>query len=289
MPGGGFVRIRALLWFFLVAVAATSQAFQATATPEEQYREAMSLLLVNYDQADVNAAMRLLAISADRGYPPAQTAMGTVYEQGFGVTPDIRRAADWYKKAAEQGDWVAQFSLGRIYLQGSAFQRDFAEARKWLEMAAADPRDCGASFLLGALYEDRQSIHVDYKLAAKWYRVSAERGNPFAMERLGMMLLRGDAGGIGTQYKEEGYVLLLVAAELGNQHVYQQLGSMQFDIGKTASDAVRRRALDMRDRILDYTQQACGAWDEQYSSDPAPPPLSLQMQCLQGPPLGRLR
>ena len=146
------MRVHVFLWFFLAV--ATANALRAD-PPEEQYRKAMSLLVAhNNNPVDVSDALYLLRLSADGGFAPAQTALGTAYERGFGVAPDVHWAIDWYTKAAKQGDWVAQFSLGRLYLQGNLLQRDFTEARKWLEMAAADPRDSGASFLLGTLYYD---------------------------------------------------------------------------------------------------------------------------------------
>jgi len=64
-------------------------------------------------------------------------------------------------------------------------------AKKWLELAAADERDSGAAFYLGLLYDDGQGTATNYKVAEKWYRQAAERGNPFAMEKLGLLLLKG--------------------------------------------------------------------------------------------------
>lgn len=242
----------------------------------------MSLLLANNNsQVDLNDALNLLRLSADQGYAPAQTALGNAYERGFVVLADTQRAIDWYKKAAEQGDWVAQFSLGRMYFLENPVTRDVSAAKKWLALAAADPRDSGASFLLGLLYDAGQGTATDYPVAAKWYRQSAERGNPFAMERLASLLLKGVVGGSGLQNKEEAYILLLVASELGSHRADHQLRSMEFDLGKTGADAARSKALDMRDRVLGYARQACGGWEGQYSSSPAPPTLEFQMQCEQ--------
>jgi len=273
------MRIRLLLFFFLVV---SISRVALAATPEEQYRRAMSLLLAgNNDQTDKNDALNLLRLSADQGYFPAQTALATAYQRGFVVPQDIQQAIAWYKKAANQGDWVAQFSLGRIYFLGDQVARDSSAAKGWLEQAAGDPRDSGASFLLGLLYDEGQGTATDYRVAARWYRQSADRGNPFAMERLALLLLKGVAGGSGLQNKEEAYILLLVAAELGNHRADLQLLSMERDLGKTGSDAARKKALDMRDRVLSYGRQNCGGWEGQFSSTPAPPPLDLQMQCQQ--------
>jgi TPR repeat protein len=267
-----------LLWVFFLVVCASR--FALAATPEEQYRRAMSLLLANNNsQVDLNDALNLLRLSADQGYAPAQTALGTAYERGFVVISDTQRAIDWYKKAAEQGDWVAQFSLGYIYLAGTPVARDVQEAKKWLTRAAADPHDSGASYLLGTLYDVGQGTATDYPAAAKWYRQSAERGNPFAMENLAVLLLKGVAGPSGLQSKEEAYTFLLVAVGLGNRYASQRLASMESDLGISGAAAARRKALDKRDLILDFRSQTCGRWDEQYGHTPFTPPLNIQMQC----------
>lgn len=260
------------LWLFFLIVCGSR--FAPAAAPEEQYRKAMSLLPAG-DNAR-NDALSLLRLAADQGYFPARTALGTVYEQGIGVMRDPQKAIDWYKKAADQGDWVAQFSLGRIYFAGDGVIRDTAEAKKWLEKAALDPRDSGASFYLGLLHDEGQGTATDDPQARKWYRQSAARGNPFAMEWLAVLLLKGD-----QKDKEEALVLLLVAAEMGNHHVDSLLLSTQRDLGRTAADAARLRALDLRESVQAYTRQTCDGWPEQYSGAPAPPPINFQMQCVQ--------
>lgn len=251
------------------------------ATPQEQYRKAISLLLAgNNHQSDQNDALNLLRASAVAGYSPAQTALASAYEQGFVLTQDTQQAIGWYKKAAEQGDWIAQFSLGRIYfLGGGTISRDTAMAKKWLELAAADERDSGAAFLLGLLNDDGQGTATNYKLAEKWYRQAAERGNPFAMEKLGLLLFKGVVAEPGPKNKEEAYIFFLAAAALGNHQVDQQLQSIEADLGKNNADAAREKALDLRDRVYSYSRAQCGGWYGQYSSTPTPPPLDLQPAC----------
>lgn len=47
------------------------------------------------------------------------------------------QAAEWFRKAAELGDFAAQRDLGYLYLHGEGVKKDAVEARKWLEKAAA--------------------------------------------------------------------------------------------------------------------------------------------------------
>ena len=46
-------------------------------------------------------------------------------------------AAEWFRKAAEQGDASAQFNLGVLYANGTGLQQDAVQAYKWLSLAVA--------------------------------------------------------------------------------------------------------------------------------------------------------
>ncbi|MCD8237521.1 MAG: sel1 repeat family protein, partial [Prevotellaceae bacterium] len=48
------------------------------------------------------------AKAAEQGNAKAQNALGVCYEKGQGVVQDFIKAAEWYAKAAEQGDADAQ-------------------------------------------------------------------------------------------------------------------------------------------------------------------------------------
>jgi len=140
--------MRSGIFLFLLAIASSSFG-SANATAVEQYRNAMSLLIANDSQADQNDALNQLRLAADQGYAPAQSALGTLYQQGFIVAQDVPTAIAWYKKAADQGDWIAQFSLGRIYFLGGPVPRDTAASRKWFEQAASDPATAERPFSWG--------------------------------------------------------------------------------------------------------------------------------------------
>jgi TPR repeat protein len=48
----------------------------------------------------------------------AQFNLGLMYYNGQGVTQDYSQAADWYRKAAAQGNAAAQYNLGLMYYNG---------------------------------------------------------------------------------------------------------------------------------------------------------------------------
>ena len=49
---------------------------------------------------------------AQLGYPDMQYRVGAMYANGQSVTRDYNQAAEWYSKAAAQGNMDAQYSLG---------------------------------------------------------------------------------------------------------------------------------------------------------------------------------
>jgi uncharacterized protein len=68
--------------------------------------------------------------------PKAQYQLGYIYEHGEGVPQDIKEAAVWYRKAAEQGHPKAQYRMGLFYENGAAVEKDLKEATKWYRKSA---------------------------------------------------------------------------------------------------------------------------------------------------------
>jgi len=52
--------------------------------------------------------------AAGQGNATAQYNLGTCYEDGNGVAKDNTQAADWYRKAADQGDADAKKAMERL-------------------------------------------------------------------------------------------------------------------------------------------------------------------------------
>jgi len=50
-----------------------------------------------------------------QGHPVAQTNLGVMHQFGEGVEQGYKEAAEWYQKAAQQGDAQAMFNLSALY------------------------------------------------------------------------------------------------------------------------------------------------------------------------------
>jgi len=76
--------------------------------------------------------------AAEQGSIAGQLHLAALYRDGGkGFPRDMVQAAEWYRKAAEQGDVTAQASLGLLYSIGQGVPRNDVEAYFWLDLAAS--------------------------------------------------------------------------------------------------------------------------------------------------------
>jgi TPR repeat protein len=121
--------------------------------------------------------------AADQGDAGAQNSLGVLYKDGNGVTQDYEKAAMWYRKAADQGDAQAQSNLGILYSNGQGVTQDYMQAAAWFRKAA-EQGNAVAQFNLGVLYKYGQGVAQDYAQAANWLRKAAANGDKCARDEL---------------------------------------------------------------------------------------------------------
>jgi TPR repeat protein len=90
-----------------------------------------------YARRDYARAAQLLLPEAELGRPVAQTYLGYMYQNGFGVPRDYIAAASWLNQAAAQGEPTAQFLLGLLFDKGFGVPQDWVQAEVWLNLAAS--------------------------------------------------------------------------------------------------------------------------------------------------------
>lgn len=78
--------------------------------------------------------------AADQGNGEAYRRLFELYENGWGVAADPKKATDLMTKAAELGDCEAQYRLGEWYEEGSGVEKDYQKAMYWYEIAV---KSCG--------------------------------------------------------------------------------------------------------------------------------------------------
>ena len=75
------------------------------------------LLLGEEIPKDVEAAVKWLSLSAEKGNLYAQYRLGMLYLKGEEFSPQVEVAMKWLQQAAEQKNEWAFYQLGKLYLQ----------------------------------------------------------------------------------------------------------------------------------------------------------------------------
>jgi len=107
-----------------------------------------------------------LARRAAKADPRAQWELGQGYLNGIGVTQDDRKAAEWFKKAANQGHTGAQSALSQLYFSGRGVPRDYIRAYTWASIAA------GLSGNQNEELKEMASVMTELQLRAAQRRIS---------------------------------------------------------------------------------------------------------------------
>ncbi|MGR9000058.1 MAG: tetratricopeptide repeat protein [Gammaproteobacteria bacterium] len=88
---------------------------------------------------------------------------------------------------------------------------DFAQVVKLLR-PLAEKGNPEAQYKLGVMYDQGKGVDQDYQEASKWYRLSAEQGKSGAQFNLGLMYVQGQ--GVDQDYVRS-YMWLSLAADQG--------------------------------------------------------------------------
>jgi TPR repeat protein len=130
---------------------------------------------VAFDKNDFRTALRLALPLAQQGDAKAQALVGLINYRGSRDMPrDLNEAANWFRRAAEQGNASGQFYLGTMCYQGQGVPQDYAEAAKWYRLAA-EQGDPEAQYSLGVMYARGEAGQTDQVQAYMWLNLAAAR------------------------------------------------------------------------------------------------------------------
>lgn len=235
MPGKKW-RLIVLLSLYLLAITGGAawlvvrgaQKYQATATPSltplslAQHQAQMQAVHY-YDNGDYAAALPIFTQLAALGDARAETDLGEMYYNGWGVTQDVDRAyalqlqavaqnygkaednlgwmydnrgdeisaTHWFWRAAGHGNADGQADLGRQLHLGYSVARDDTAAIHWFRLSAAQGNLKG-EFWMGAANADGAGVPQDYALAMHWYQAAAAQGETASMCQIGVLYEYGD-------------------------------------------------------------------------------------------------
>jgi len=161
--------------------------------PHAQFQYAMLLLDGRGVQRNPTEAFALMQKSADAGDRLAQFNFAQmVLSQGGQPTPEtLKRAADYYEKAASQDLPDAQYAMAEIYANGVGGRLvDEARARTFLQRAARQNYDTAQLEYAAWLIAGRGG-EQDPAAGFAWMKRAAEGGNIAASNRLAKLYVNG--------------------------------------------------------------------------------------------------
>ena len=235
------------------------ERLQAAENGDENAMEEVAVAYLNGDlngdevNQDYEQSFNWWLKLAETGYATAQFNVGLYYAKGCGVKRDFVKAAEWMKKAAEngdedaereyemynsaeeclrkakEGDAAAQEKAATLYMvlgksvdQYDTSENDFKEAYKWSK-ESADQGDLGGLYNLGLCHEYGRGTEIDIEKAAEAYKKAADQGHAPSQWNLACFYLNGVYGasehnGSSTiRNQEEGLMLAYKSAEQGYQ------------------------------------------------------------------------
>jgi len=167
-------------------------------------------------------------------------------EEGSGVPKDIKEAAQWYEKAATQGQVDACFRLGQLYFNGAnGFEKDYAKAAKWLDKPAA-AGNVVAQHLLGTLYKNGWGVPNDPNRAFNLFQSAADMGYAPAQRDLGVFYCTG----VGTKIDVvHGFKWLMLASDQGDFLATHFMSEFRGDIMAKEFHKAREMADDFKPKV----------------------------------------
>ena len=154
---------------------------------------------------------------AKHGDAEAQVRMGHKFFYGYDVSKSNVEAANWYRKAAGQGNAEGQFFLGVMYDSGYGIDekeigaQNQPEATHWFHKAAKGG-SVAAQMKLAILYAIGLGVKEDLVESVKWYYKAAMQGNAVAQIAVGLAYFAGSG-------VSQNHVLAYTWLHLSAQHM----------------------------------------------------------------------
>jgi len=156
----------------------------------------LNILGTRYEKGDgvpknLGKAAELYKKAADQGHADAQCNLALLYQNGEGVRKDLRKAVELFQKAAALGYARGQFDVGLLYYAGEGVPKDLAAAAQ-LFQKAADQEYAPAQSNLALLYLDGEGVPKDLAKAVELLQKAADQGEAQAQYNLGLLYQNGE-------------------------------------------------------------------------------------------------
>ncbi len=150
--------------------------------PQAQYELALRYLYGKGAHKQVAEARKLFETAAEKGFAPAQVHIGRFFRDGIVVKANRLKGAEWFHKAAAQGDVDGLFLTGQCYEQGAGVPLYLPKALGFYLLASA--RGCREARNLIETCRQKMNEHqqqagqifaIEY---SEKYGINSDRVNP---------------------------------------------------------------------------------------------------------------
>jgi TPR repeat protein len=122
-------------------------------------------------------------ILAQQGNAEAEFNLGSMYEDGIGVTQNYAEAVQWYQLAATHGNALAQINLASMYINSRGVAQNYAEAVRLYQLAATQGNAL-AQVYLGLMYLQGKGVAQDNSEAMRLFKLVYLNGDIQALNVL---------------------------------------------------------------------------------------------------------
>lgn len=157
----------------------------------QQYALAAYTLAKLLDERDPKhpaRAFEWFMVAAKQGHVEASYYVGLYYQNGKGVTKDLKEAIKWYEKAAVKNDKDALYHLAMILIRLE--DKDWQTIYELLVRAAKQDHP-NAAYNLAVMYQKGDGVEENPEQTIYWYEKAVKAGLPNAAYNLGMIYFEG--------------------------------------------------------------------------------------------------
>jgi TPR repeat protein len=142
-----------------------------TAASEKDFPEAKRTLGLLLFKSDPQAGIRLIRQAAELGDPASQYTLGVALRDGQGLKANRLEAIRWFRLAADHELDDAEYALGLALLQGKD-PKEIAQAADWIRKAA-EQGHFAAQLQLAEMLVAGMGLKPDSAVACKWFLVAS--------------------------------------------------------------------------------------------------------------------
>jgi TPR repeat protein len=134
-----------------------------------------------------DSELAIIKTRAAVGDIKAEMDLAEAYETGSGVPANDELAAQWCRKAAEQGYARAQNHLGTMYRMGIGVEKNKEEAVNWYRKAARQ-KYANAMFNLGTAYYNGDGVQSNDVVSGAWFLLAEDSGSDAAKDAVARIM-----------------------------------------------------------------------------------------------------